>query len=65
MLANFKRNIALALEGLFGERYGFFDLMVDAGKFPGEGADILRLTPPAVRRAEAPAAPAAGVREAA
>jgi len=45
MFARLKENFLLAVEGLFGDRYGFFDLMVDAGKLPPESTSVIRLHP--------------------
>jgi len=61
MIARLKEIISLAVDGLFGDRYGFFDLMVDAGKFPPEGAPVIRLDPDARRAKVAAIAPRAGL----
>lgn len=52
MFTRLNEIVSLAIDGLFGDRYGFFDLMVDAGKFPPEGAPVIRFDP-AARRAKA------------
>lgn len=61
MIAQLKETISLALDGLFGDRYGFFDLMVDAGKFPAEGAPVIRFDPAARRADVTTIAPHAGL----
>lgn len=45
MFANWKENLRLAVEGLFGRRYGYFDLMRDHGVLPGDEqvAEIIAL----------------------
>ncbi len=56
MLKNWKENLGLAVEGLFGRRYGYFDLMRDHGALPADEqvAEIIAL-------AVAPRAAVAGV----
>jgi len=78
MFATLKTNANLAWDGLFGPRYGFFDLMAAAGKFPvdtthvvalHDAANLNRPSNLADRRPAAPvspsARPAAGIGEAA
>jgi len=72
MIDRIKTGATLAWDGLFGNRFGFFDLMAEAGKFPIDTTPVARLhsaanaNRPATAAAQRPAAPVqAGVREAA
>ncbi|GAB4574302.1 MAG: hypothetical protein Tsb008_11330 [Rhodothalassiaceae bacterium] len=48
MTDSIRTRLGLAFEGLFGRRYGFFDLMEEAGAMPGiEAADAEILAFPA------------------
>ncbi len=55
MFAKWKENLRLAVEGLFGRRYDYFDLMRDQGVLPADEqvAEIIALAvAPRARGAE-------------